>query len=52
MLASLEACRITLERAREIAQVESDLAEIEARNGWSSIRQTSAPLVQFISLSA
>jgi hypothetical protein len=33
MLASLEACRISLERAREIAQAEFDLAEIEARNG-------------------
>ena len=41
---------ITLERAREIVQ-EFDLAKIEDGKEWSS-RQTSAPLVQFISLIA
>jgi hypothetical protein len=33
MLASLEARRITFERAREIAQAEFDVAEIDARSG-------------------
>jgi len=33
MLASLEVRRITFERAREIAQAEFDVAEIDPRNG-------------------
>ena len=33
MLASLKAVRITFERAREIAQAEFDVAEIDARSG-------------------
>jgi hypothetical protein len=33
MLASLEARRITFERAREIAQAEFDVAEMDARSG-------------------
>ena len=50
MLAWLEARRITFERAREIAQAEFDVSEIDPGAGWSSIPQSAAPLAHVGSL--